>query len=54
MGARYVNFDADASSGADQVRTAYGDQIYARLSELKRRYDPDNLFCRNQNVRPAP
>jgi FAD/FMN-containing dehydrogenase len=54
MGARYVNFDADATSGTDQVRRAYGDQIYSRLSELKRRYDPDNLFSRNQNVRPAP
>jgi FAD/FMN-containing dehydrogenase len=54
MGARYVNFDADASSGADHVRRSYGDDIYARLSELKRRYDPDNLFRRNQNVRPAP
>jgi FAD/FMN-containing dehydrogenase len=54
MGARYVNFDADASSGANHVRKAYGDQIYNRLSEMKRRYDPDNLFRRNQNVRPAP
>jgi FAD/FMN-containing dehydrogenase len=49
-----VNFDADATTGADQVRRAYGDGIYGRLSELKRRYDPDNLFRRNQNVRPAP
>jgi FAD/FMN-containing dehydrogenase len=52
-GAGYVNFDADASSGADKVRRTYGDRIYGRLSQLKRDYDPDNLFRRNQNVRPA-
>jgi FAD/FMN-containing dehydrogenase len=51
-GRSYVNFSADA--GVDQVRRAYGDDIYDRLSRLKRQYDPANLFSRNQNVRPAP
>jgi hypothetical protein len=51
-GRSYVNFSSD--SGADQVRLAYGDEIYDRLSRLKRQYDPSNLFRRNQNVRPAP
>ena len=49
QGSSYVNFDADE----DRVRTAYGAQIYDRLAQLKREYDPANLFSRNQNVRPA-
>ena len=38
--------------GQDGVRAAYGDDTYARLQALKRAYDPDNAFHRNQNVRP--
>ena len=50
LGSSYVNFDADE----DRVRAAYGAQIYDRLAQLKREYDPANLFSRNQNVKPAP
>jgi FAD/FMN-containing dehydrogenase len=53
MGRGYVNFDADDSSGGDRVRNAYGGDIYGKLARLKRRYDPENLFRRNQNVRPV-
>jgi FAD/FMN-containing dehydrogenase len=49
--AAYVNFVGD--EGADRVRDAYPDATYARLAETKRRYDPENLFHRNQNVEPA-
>jgi FAD/FMN-containing dehydrogenase len=29
----------------------YGDK-YERLLEIKRKYDPDNVFHRNQNIKP--
>jgi FAD/FMN-containing dehydrogenase len=51
-GGAYVNgLDQDAE--AEQVRNAYGEN-YARLAELKRRYDPDNVFRMNHNIVPAP
>jgi FAD/FMN-containing dehydrogenase len=49
--ATYVNFMGD--EGTDAVRDAYPASSYARLRELKRRYDPDNVFRANHNIRPA-
>jgi FAD/FMN-containing dehydrogenase len=34
-------------------RDAYGEGRYQRLSEVKRQYDPDNVFRLNQNIKPA-
>lgn len=51
MGAGYVNF-AGVSQAQDRVRAAYRGH-YDRLSEIKRTYDPDNLFHANQNIQPA-
>ncbi len=49
--ATYVNFMGD--EGADAVHSAYPASSWARLRELKRRYDPDNVFRANHNIRPA-
>jgi FAD/FMN-containing dehydrogenase len=46
----YVNFlGGDETRG--RVREAYGDSVYDRLVEVKSRYDPDNVFHYNQNIR---
>jgi FAD/FMN-containing dehydrogenase len=49
-GSVYVNFMPDDEN--DRVEKAYGTN-YGRLAEIKRRYDPANLFRMNQNIRPA-
>jgi FAD/FMN-containing dehydrogenase len=48
----YVNF-LDAADEA-RLHEAYPDGTYRRLVEVKRRYDPANLFHRNLNIRPHP
>jgi FAD/FMN-containing dehydrogenase len=50
--AAYVNFIGDEGSGA--ARSAYPGSTWDRLVEIKRRYDPTNLFRLNQNVPPEP
>jgi FAD/FMN-containing dehydrogenase len=37
----------------DRVRSFYGDKIYDRLVAVKDRWDPGNVFCHNQNIRPS-
>jgi FAD/FMN-containing dehydrogenase len=49
-GGAYVNF-LTAEEG-DRVRAAYGPN-YDRLTQVKRQYDPENLFRTNQNIKPA-
>jgi FAD/FMN-containing dehydrogenase len=49
-GTAYVNFMPGDEPG--RVETAYGSN-YRRLTEIKRRYDPQNLFRMNQNIKPA-
>ena len=47
----YLNFLG--AEGSDRVRAAYGDAKWDRLAALKRTWDPDNVFCHNQNIAPA-
>jgi FAD/FMN-containing dehydrogenase len=47
----YPNGNADA--GPEESRRLYGDAKLARLAELKRHWDPDNVFHVNPNVAPA-
>jgi FAD/FMN-containing dehydrogenase len=46
----YVNYLGEEGEG--RVRTAYGSS-YDRLAAIKSKYDPDNFFSSNQNIRPA-
>ena len=48
---RYVNY-LEADEAGDPVAAAYGPN-YARLRELKAKYDPTNLFRANLNIKPA-
>ena len=51
LGGGYVNMLMD-DEGQERVRSTYREN-YDRLVELKRKYDPDNLFRVNWNISPA-
>jgi FAD binding domain-containing protein/berberine-like enzyme len=50
-GGSYINFMMD-DEGEARVKASYGNN-YERLTVLKKKYDPANLFRVNQNIRPA-
>jgi FAD/FMN-containing dehydrogenase len=50
-GGVYLNMES--GTGEERVRAGYGEAKYARLVELKDRWDPGNLFSINQNIRPS-
>jgi hypothetical protein len=49
-GGAYVNFMMD--EGEERIKATYRDN-YDRLVAVKNKYDPGNLFCVNQNIRPT-
>lgn len=51
-GRAYMNFAGLGEDGEALVRRSYG-RNFARLTGVKRRYDPTNLFRSNQNIRPG-
>ena len=50
--AAFPNF-IEAGESDSRLRRSYGDANYARLVEVKSKWDPDNLFRLNQNIAPA-
>ena len=47
----YSNFQGTTTE--EDIQTIYPPVTYARLAAIKARYDPENLFNQNHNIRPA-
>jgi FAD/FMN-containing dehydrogenase len=47
----YLNFIGDEGPG--RVEAAFGPQKFARLQQIKDVWDPQNVFCHNQNIPPS-
>ena len=50
LGGAYVNFMME--EGEDRIKATYGSN-YERLVAIKSKYDPDNFFRVNQNIKPT-
>jgi hypothetical protein len=50
-GGTYINFLTE-DEGSDRLQAAYGQNL-ARLVEIKRTWDPQNIFRANKNIAPA-
>jgi FAD/FMN-containing dehydrogenase len=50
-GGAYLNFLGD--EGQSRVEAAFGSEKYRKLRDLKKTWDPENLFHLNQNIPPA-
>lgn len=46
----YLNFMDN--EGENRVKDAYSDSTFIKLKSIKRKYDPNNLFRKNQNIKP--
>jgi Berberine and berberine like len=49
-GGAYINFMMD--EGQERVQASFRNN-YGRLAAIKKKYDPTNFFCVNQNIKPA-
>lgn len=49
-GGAYLNFIMD--EGQERIKASYGDN-YHRLTQIKQKYDPNNFFSVNQNIKPS-
>ncbi len=49
----YLNFPGHGEDGEDLTRKAFGPN-YARLAQIKAKFDPGNVFRFNQNITPEP
>lgn len=47
----YVNFISQ--EGEDRVKQAYTPEVWERLVEVKDKWDPNNIFRMNQNIKPS-
>ena len=53
-GGVYVNYlGPEEDEGIERIKAAYEPAAFDRLADLKRKYDPTNLFRLNQNIRPS-
>ena len=50
--AAFPNF-IETGDGGGRLRASYGAEKYERLVELKNKWDPENVFCLNQNIAPT-
>jgi hypothetical protein len=50
-GSVYLNFIGD--EGDDRIVEGVGQENYRRLAAIKSRYDPDNVFHLNHNIKPG-
>jgi len=52
-GSGYINF-LEGADGSARIRSAFSDAEWDRLTRLKGRWDPENLFRFNRNIPPYP
>jgi FAD/FMN-containing dehydrogenase len=52
LGGGYANY-MQADEPLERVRAAFGEEAFGRLQGLKRRFDPNNVLRRNQNIPPG-